>query len=642
MFEFLEFPITMADGVLRAPALTTQRNANQNRYTKKQEQRRKLDALLSSPENSNLVQRRNPTEEELSNLLKSLKENKIADFGLVKLSALNLDCLCGTDGQLQTLLQHAVLMKRDKIAMALLRAGASVSIANHHIIKYPMQYVVWLLRYQLSRPQKAICHSCGDSGVLCVYFSECGHSACFTCFWENINNLDTMSTTASSSLVKSEDCMWDNILEPIVCCVVCGSHHKQNICSTKDSGMNMKLLRLSPEECKSSSYAKWCELPSDAQHPPHKQKVPSSTRERADAAMHLSEVVQVGLGNTQSQRHDEFRKAIAKGDVRRVAALIEAGVHMDGVDEYGMTALMLAVWLKHTKICRLLLDAGADSTKRDALSNSAWNIAVDKNCDDIVRLLTERCPDNDNTEDNSVRHFHNQILVDHSKQPPVVTTLIPRFNCNNKFSVDFWSKGLGVKGAEDGAFHIDAIFTETFLSNLIDVHSRLTVAPSEKPKCASRSYFCDVSGGIVALLEQAIRIASGPIGSNVQVRVFPQMRFLHYTKDGSALAPHVDLSHRDVRDLSIKSTHTLILYLTDCSSGGGETVLLRSLCKKLGNDLKECSEGTGDCHDNVIASVSPKMGRLLIFPHFCPHEGRAICSKEPKLLLRGEVFLAFN
>ncbi len=34
--------------------------------------------------------------------------------------------------------------------------------------------------------------------------------------------------------------------------------------------------------------------------------------------------------------------------------------------------------------------------------------------------------------------------------------------------------------------------------------------------------------------------------------------------------------------------------------------------------------------------VTPRRGRLLVFPHVCPHEGRAVLDI-PKLLLRGEL-----
>jgi hypothetical protein len=39
----------------------------------------------------------------------------------------------------------------------------------------------------------------------------------------------------------------------------------------------------------------------------------------------------------------------------------------------------------------------------------------------------------------------------------------------------------------------------------------------------------------------------------------------------------------------------------------------------------------------VMASVRPARGRLLVFPHACPHEGLAVV-EVPKLLLRGELY----
>jgi hypothetical protein len=39
----------------------------------------------------------------------------------------------------------------------------------------------------------------------------------------------------------------------------------------------------------------------------------------------------------------------------------------------------------------------------------------------------------------------------------------------------------------------------------------------------------------------------------------------------------------------------------------------------------------------VLAKVAPARGRLLAFPHDCPHEGLAVVSA-PKLLLRGELY----
>lgn len=85
------------------------------------------------------------------------------------------------------------------------------------------------------------------------------------------------------------------------------------------------------------------------------------------------------------------------------------------------------------------------------------------------------------------------------------------------------------------------------------------------------------------------------------------------------------------RDLTIDSTsrtstHTFILYLTDCESGG-ETRLLR---KVPGRNFKLTEQ------ENTLAAVQPRAGRLLVFPHSCPHSGAEVTCV-PKLLLRGEM-----
>jgi len=61
----------------------------------------------------------------------------------------------------------------------------------------------------------------------------------------------------------------------------------------------------------------------------------------------------------------------------------------------------------------------------------------------------------------------------------------------------------------------------------------------------------------------------------------------------------------------------------------GETALLRRLPTDRG-----FSGGSGD---NALAVVAPVRGRLLLFPHLCPHEGRAVVDA-PKVFLRGELY----
>jgi hypothetical protein len=86
----------------------------------------------------------------------------------------------------------------------------------------------------------------------------------------------------------------------------------------------------------------------------------------------------------------------------------------------------------------------------------------------------------------------------------------------------------------------------------------------------------------------------------------------------------------------MSSSHTFILYLTDCERGG-ETNLLRRVPKLL-KPSQQSASVSGDAYEakEILASVKPKRGRLFVFPHLCPHEG-AVVIDVPKLLLRGEM-----
>ena len=190
--------------------------------------------------------------------------------------------------------------------------------------------------------------------------------------------------------------------------------------------------------------------------------------------------------------------------------------------------------------------------------------------------------------------------------------------------------------------------------------------------CSVRSYYCDVDQFVTRILLGALQklslsLSSSPSSENQTCGgndgdgnnrsngdgagtaahgnskvVLPFMRFLSYDTAGTRLAPHVDLSRVDF-DSGRRSTHSFLLYLTDCNEGG-ETTLLRNLvgdrasCKHhQDNKHQVCNDHGGD-DGNVIVRVRPKMGRLLLFPHACPHQGEAIVDV-PKLLIRGEVVL---
>lgn len=707
---------------------TTKSNINQSRYTKKQEERRKIESLIQSGECS----RRLPTVEQVAALFESIKGNKVANFGLKKLYGINLnvsyDLECydienSSKLKLHTLFSFAVYRGRYKVATALLRAGAKPfvdscdldcsegSAATDSVYsQYPSSYVVWLAKYAYDRV-KATCSTCvicAEERDMCIRFDDCEHEVCSKCFWKYVHKLDVLcspppfegvqqgssDSSSSSSSCSAIDNWYNHMLDNCVCCMVCGY---RSIVGSRDSSSSVasRKLTMEPADCAKATLSAWQELPKT-----HAQLLSSGSRQKeavGDALeiLHLSEIARSSLGATQQQRSEELFKACATCHLRRIAALIEAGVSLECVDEYGMTALLLAAWLGHGEVVRLLLRAGACYDAADPLGYTALDLATLLRHDTVVELLQRACVDKEGlgnadcsapsegqqvsvtvyspSSDSSstvhssfphedkgmLRLFSHEMCFDSDSTPPhsaTIYALIPPLLSakTHPSCAQFWHQS-GVKGAELGAYCLDGFLSPGFLELLLGIFHQLPVAPSEKPKCASRSYFCDMAGRVTVVLESVLALLqhmyapTSTLSAAQVVTVFPQMRFLHYSEDGSALAPHVDLPRPDIRsgaaasrgsaqtviakkDRLKISTHTLIVYLTDCKKSG-DTVLLQSLpC--CGSSSVQQSPTTV-----AVARVGPRRGRILLFPHNCPHEGSAVFATDPKILLRGEVHL---
>ncbi|MDT7688681.1 MAG: fibronectin type 3 and ankyrin repeat domain protein 1 [Acidobacteriota bacterium] len=86
--------------------------------------------------------------------------------------------------------------------------------------------------------------------------------------------------------------------------------------------------------------------------------------------------------------------AVADGDARVVAALLEVGLHADTpLSTSGETPLMRASARGYTEVVRVLLDAGADSNAQRADGFTPLILAVFFGHEEIVRLLVERGAD---------------------------------------------------------------------------------------------------------------------------------------------------------------------------------------------------------------------------------------------------------
>eukprot|EP00798_Chlamydomonas_sp_ICE-L_P024372 gene24371-9981_t len=127
---------------------------------------------------------------------------------------------------------------------------------------------------------------------------------------------------------------------------------------------------------------------------------------------------------------------------------------------------------------------------------------------------------------------------------------------------------------------------------------------------------------MVKLLDRAL---DAGLAAEDYGEALPRLRFLHYSHPGASMAPHVDLAKREPGDpKSSMSSRTFLLYLDSCGSGG-ETVLLER-------------EGPTIEASGLVAAVRPLGGRLLVFPHKCPHAGAPVGENSTKLLLRGELY----
>lgn len=373
-------------------------------------------------------------------------------------------------------------------------------------------------------------------------------------------------------------------------------------------------------------------------------KLPGCGRTKAEPfhALSLDECAAARLGLTRVQRSAHVRRAAERGDVRRLTALLEAGTDLGDVDDYGQTPLFVAAWRGHARVVELLLHWGADPAT--ACNGNILPVAAAASCghEAVLQLITN------------------------ARASTFVPSPSPFPWCQQTDGACVRLVHLPIAACCSGrACYIDGAFPEGFLRRLEDLWSVLPHAAKEaegyprvtaqararslghgtqrgdrslKDAAPRRSYYCDAEGWITRELAAGLRRASG-ISRSMFDGLMPQVeegggdafapcevayahvRFLHYAEAGGYLAPHIDLSRTDIVT-GKRSSHTFLLYLKGASEGlaGGETVLLERV----------------HAESPATATVAPLRGRLLLFPHECPHKAMPV-EEPPKLLLRGEM-----
>jgi hypothetical protein len=81
--------------------------------------------------------------------------------------------------------------------------------------------------------------------------------------------------------------------------------------------------------------------------------------------------------------------AASKGNADLVKRLIDKGTPVNGLDNFGHSALTEVSWSGKTEIVKLLLDKGADPTIKKSDGETPLSLATGQKHDDVVKLLND-------------------------------------------------------------------------------------------------------------------------------------------------------------------------------------------------------------------------------------------------------------
>jgi hypothetical protein len=603
----------------------------------------------------------------------------------------------GLFGERMTLMKYAVRKGRDKIIGALIRGGCDPSVypdinlrkSVHFVISlssFPPGYGVWLVKFvyemieQLNtteevkrggrengervccqRCEKTLPHDENELPAL-LKWQPCQHEVCYHCTWETV-------------CIPLQDCF--HSLRCPICQRRCDGG---NDTIYLDEDTLMTRANITPSERAKYSFHLWSQLPSEysseskpSQPPPpmsHTQL--SSTSPPSDPHTSKRPVFLVGplyevskylIGTTQEQRLLEFHRSVLNKNIYRLYWIFLAGVDINGQNKYGQTALMIASSLGSLDIVKFLLWGGGDPSVCDHIHSTVYQTALSHDHQTLCTyfqqslnpsLLNQLKGDEDQQ---LLLHLHLHLPCESfdSCLQPTLVTLIPhsspltegRGSCylDHCFSNSFLEyldhcfehcqtasssgdhkeekeQGRGKKGSVDSTdpltcpkrYHLydsNHIIRSEISSALSLFRDELSLASCLPTTFTDPSVTADPSAALSA--------STVPDRDRAPCHsILPMMKYLSYTTSGIKLEPHIDLSKQDPLT-TISSTHTLIIYLTTCHEGG-ETILLDRLTEP-----------------TVQIKIQPIRGRMLIFPHHCPHEGGTVV-QVPKLLLRCEAY----
>jgi len=517
--------------------------------------------------------------------------------------------------------------------------------------------------------------------------SNCDHVFCESCFWNDLlSHIDSPEKRGAKDVVSCLSCgktgnCEDYSLHP---------NGSSSSSSFKTRFLHDDISHLGPAEKCELSLERFHRLPANQRE----LKSKSSKKKKLSEADHLAsnwlDAVFPSLGSTRDVRRDKFMVHIERNAITYVRGCLLAGVDVQQVNEYGQSAVYVAAWRGYDELVELLLEHGADaelpanggSTIRSLCSGSPRpsHRRVLELIDSFYSSSSSSSSSLSSTSTETTRTHGTTTTSTNTDDKPDADSPRPKCWLRNNASTPsvlddaLVRNELGystlIPASSDhpgaGSCVIDDAISPAAIDALLALFRTLPFDRNQKQKknsrpCSDRSYFCDTEGVLRRLLgavvvRSGLRATAEPIEAindafddddddddktkkntddtlsppRSVVRVFPHMRFLQYSRVGAVLPPHIDLRRvnpfcppSDQHHPRYRSTHTFLLYLNDCTAGG-ETRLLE--------------EVTADGSSLALATVSPRRGRLLVFPHVTPHEGMEVIDV-PKILLRGELQL---
>eukprot|EP01134_Creolimax_fragrantissima_P000357 CFRG0357T1 len=641
------------------------------------------NTCLESDE-SHVIHRRQWTNEEALEFFHLIYTQKANHVAVVPIVPINLDEVYETPVEWENTLKWEKKVTAltyaswcpdgDRCASSLIKAGAdpSVRFDGKGVLRYAqiagvnvraylftlkLPLAVWIVKQVVGMREcgvklsennvvgskSSVCTACEVVTTLPLVWNVCTHVYCEGCVWKHICSGNYRSTFA---------------------CKICFSTAP----TERDLVVYDDTDGLSPAERKAISAEKFYALHTGT----HSDGTKGTPKKACFRALSPVEMRTTLLSLMRTGRKEVLFQTVVSGDSMCLLALYKAGIDVEMEDQCGETPLSMCVYYGHVECTKILLWAGANPNAVDREGNTLCAIAAGRAHFDVLRTLLDggANPRHLSIQTTADAGGINNVCKDHVDgiTDQMSTLLIDSITLKSggmRMDTDCTpADGVKVTVLIDptvnhpgaGACMIDGAFSDEYLDRLTRLFDGLTVPPidafaearrntrrSYSKTCAVRRYFMDHAGWVCGGINKALKLgategagykegengnAPAPHGCT---RAFPRLRFLHYTQQGGRMEPHVDLSKEEPSD-KISSTHTMILYLHDVEQGG-ETVLLD---KVGGKGMSIVTSTDGSASDKVLASVLPKRGRLLIFPHLCPHEGLPVIDL-PKLFLRGEL-----